>query len=199
MELHYKATVDNSEWEGSTIEVDEGWKLKDLKRALIDGNGWDEKSKVSFFSGIGNTVSKQLALTTNVTRILPGNNEENPISVIVEMPGLQKYKESLQPAEKKPKLELPAAPSNEQVIGFVKACAEDNRTQEDSKDPCYPSRIDGTAVPVSNTDCMDPGDAVPTSTTSINPLIVVAQQNETGTRKRAAEATNHELVRKICL
>ena len=35
MELHYKAIVDDEEWEVSSIEVRDSWKLKDLRSALL--------------------------------------------------------------------------------------------------------------------------------------------------------------------
>jgi hypothetical protein len=36
MELHYKATVDTKEWEVSSIEVNEDWKLKDLRTSCAE-------------------------------------------------------------------------------------------------------------------------------------------------------------------
>ena len=80
MELHYKATVDDEEWEVSSITVNQGWKLKDLKTAIISANEWDEKSTVSFFR---NESSKRVPLTTSVQKILEGCTEENPLHLVV--------------------------------------------------------------------------------------------------------------------
>ena len=80
MELHYKATVDDEEWEVSSITVSQEWKLKDLKTAIISANEWDERSTVSFFR---NESTKRVPLTTGVQKILEGNNEGNPLNLVV--------------------------------------------------------------------------------------------------------------------
>ena len=84
MELHYKATVDDEEWEVSSIAVNKEWKLKDLKTAIISANEWVEKSTVSFFR---HESSKRVPLTTGVQRILDGNTEEKPLNLIVVQSG----------------------------------------------------------------------------------------------------------------
>ena len=84
MELHYKATVDNEEWEVSSVEVIGLKKLKDLKRVLIYENEWGDAAKVSFFRN-NNVDSKQLAFTTKLSKVLTGNNEESPLIVIVSL------------------------------------------------------------------------------------------------------------------
>ena len=81
MELHYKATVDDEEWEVSSITVSQEWKLKDLKTAIISANEWDERSTVSFFR---NESTKRVPLTTGVQKILEGNNEGNPLNLVVD-------------------------------------------------------------------------------------------------------------------
>ena len=85
MELHYKTTVDNEEWEVSSVEVDGLEKLRDLKRVLIDENEWGDAAKVSFYRIVNNNTSKQLALTTKISVVLTGNNEESPLIVIVSL------------------------------------------------------------------------------------------------------------------
>lgn len=85
MELHYKATVDNKEWEVSSIEVEEQWKLKDLRTSLLSENLWDETSAVSFFRDF-HPATKQLAFTTKVHQLLADNSEDNPLVVIVVLP-----------------------------------------------------------------------------------------------------------------
>ena len=88
MELHYKATVDNEEWEVSSVEVIGLKKLKDLKRVLIYENEWGDAAKVKFFRAVSNE-RRPLLLSTKLSKILPGNNEESPLIVIVSLPSQQ--------------------------------------------------------------------------------------------------------------
>ena len=83
MELHYKAIVDNKEWEVSSIEVKDEWKLlKDLRSALLSENFLDENSEVSFFPS-NKEGSKQLAFTTKLHLVLDYNTKENPLIAVI--------------------------------------------------------------------------------------------------------------------
>ena len=75
----------------SSIEVNGLEKLKELKRVLIDENEWGDAAQVSFYRIVNNITSKQLALTTKLSVVLTGNNEENPLCVIVSLPKQQDH------------------------------------------------------------------------------------------------------------
>ena len=83
MELHYKATLDDEEWDVSSIQVNGLERLKELKTRLIVENEWRESAEVSFYHTV-NMTSKRLALTTKMSVILSGNSGENPLCVIVK-------------------------------------------------------------------------------------------------------------------
>lgn len=81
MRLHYKATVDDEEWEVLSITVSEEWDLKDLKNVILSKNEWHEKSTVSFFRNAAS--SKRAPLTTSVKKILERNTEVEPLILVV--------------------------------------------------------------------------------------------------------------------
>ena len=117
--LHYKAIVDNEEWEVSSIEVNRQWNLKELKLTLLSTNDWDGNSKVSFFRASTSTSddkgTKQLALSTRLPFVLENNSDDSPLTVII----VQQQQQQL----------LSVPPVLEPVIEFVKK-QMDKHTEE---------------------------------------------------------------------
>ena len=88
MELYYKTTLDKREYNVVSVQVDGLEKLRDVKRVIIDENEWGETAKVSFFRIVSNK-RQPLLLATRLSKVLPGNNEENPLLVTVSLPKQQ--------------------------------------------------------------------------------------------------------------
>ena len=88
MELYYKTTLDKTEYNVVSVQVDGLEKLRDAKRVIIDENEWGDTAKVSFFRIVSNK-RQPLLLATRLSKVLPGNNEENPLLMTVSLPKQQ--------------------------------------------------------------------------------------------------------------